>query len=290
MKRRVPVLTALVLVSFFVTFTAEGHDFGINTSGPVNDCSDVSFRIDRGTAVAGEQRLQVGGRVLALRLGESSGVPLKVEGGDRSGYELLLCKGASSAADLGAIRLEQRGGEVTVVGPDSRDWGAYLIVRAPRDAQLDVQANNGPVSIATIAGRLDLKASNGPVSLKNVGGAITVDAQNGPVSFSGRSGEVKLNAKNGPMTIHLEGTSWESGQLDASTKNGPLSLRVPANYGSGVAVDKRAHTPFRCATALCGDRVSGLGDRDETVEFGPQPRRVHVATENGPVTISETKN
>lgn len=281
------IAAAVVLTAF--AFAAEGHDINVSARGPVNDCSDVTFSIGDGQTFKGEQRLQVGGAVLALRLGTTKGIPLKVAGSDRSGYELLLCKGAGSAADLATVRLEQRGSEISVEGPDSENWAGYLLVKAPRNGELDVQASNGPVSIDTIAGRLDLRTANGPVSLKNMGGAVTVEAKNGPLSFSGRSGEVKLTALNGPMTIQLDGMSWEGGQLEASSKNGPLSLRVPDQYATGIVVKKGAHAPFKCAVELCGERARWPEDRSESVEIGSQPARIQVTSENGPVTIGKPR-
>ncbi|MFZ2492108.1 MAG: hypothetical protein WA208_11535 [Thermoanaerobaculia bacterium] len=283
------VITAAVFLTLFVAFAADAHDINVNARGPVNDCSDVTFSIGDGETFKGEQRLQVGGAVLALRLGSTRGIPLKISGSDRSGYELLLCKGAGSAADLGTVRLEQRGSEISVEGPDSNKWAGYLLVKAPRNGELDVQASNGPVSIDTLSGRLDLRTANGPVSLKNMGGAVTVEARNGPLSFSGRSGEVKLTALNGPMTIQLEGTSWEGGELEASTQNGPLSLRVPDQYATGIVVKKGAHAPFNCPAELCGERARWPEDRTETVEIGSLPARIRVTSQNGPVTVGKPR-
>jgi hypothetical protein len=289
---KVQVVAALLLAAMPLMAGERHHGDGmsIHTGGPVTDCSQVNFKFASSAGVAGEERLAIAGRNLTINLSESGGIPVTVTGSDRSGYAVLLCKGAADSASLAGVRLDQSKGALTVVGPDGEKWGGVLVISAPRDAQLDVSAKNGPVSISNIEGRLNAKVKNGPLKLEGVGGNVDVAATNGPVSFSGNSGDVKLVAENGPVTIRLSGASWEGGELHSTTKNGPLTLKIPDHYGTGVVVERSEHAPLRCASDLCGDRSSmRAGEGDERIALGSGATRVHLSSENGPISISESK-
>jgi hypothetical protein len=280
---------ALVLLLAATSLTAgekhSGHT-SMETHGPVTDCADVRFRFDGSDAARGEDQLTVPGRDLTLALADSKGIPVRVTGSDRSGYGVRLCKGAESNAALASIRLEQKGSRISVSGPDSDRWNGYLIVSAPRDGNLDLDSGNGPVSVSDVAGRVQARLQNGPLSLKNVGGAVDAAVVNGPLTFSGKGGSVRLDAKNGPVSITLDGSTWEGRELRAAAENGPVTLRLPENYGSGVSVERGSHSPFHCAASLCGAQGSerpGQGERQLTIGSGAT--RVHLASDNGPVSI-----
>ena len=249
------------------------------------NCDNMNMG-DRMT-VRAEERLTIGGNALSISLGEGHGLPLKVVGSARGGYEVLLCKGADDNATLVAVRLEQRGNAISVTGPSMGDWGGHLLVLAPRNADLDIEAANGPVSISGIAGQLDARIANGPLSLKQIGGSVDVKSTNGPVSFSGGSGNVSIAAQNGPLTLKLESATWEGGELRASAKNGPLTVKVPDGYASGIVVERGARTPFRCSVSLCGERPDSVHDEQTQITIGTGTPRVHIASANGPVSIKE---
>jgi hypothetical protein len=286
MRSRLAVLSLLVLVP--TSLLAGGrHDGNVSTHarGDVTSCADVQFSFDGKDAIRGEDKLTVSGQSLTLQLTESRGIPVKIVGSNRSGYDVRLCKGAEDGAALSAVRLEQRGSGVTVSGPDER-WSGYLLVSAPRDGIIDLASGNGPVSVSEISGQIKARVSNGPVSLKNIGGRVDAAVVNGPLSFTGRGGDVRLDAENGPVTVTLDGASWEGGELRTSAKNGPVTLKVPENYGSGVVVERGSHSPFRCAADLCGPKSSSRpGEGDRRVQIGSGATRVHLSTENGPISI-----
>lgn len=279
----------IAILGTWLVLPAQAGQTVVDTRTLVNDCSDVRFEFEGESAVTGEDRLELGRRDLALRLGDSRGIPLKVVGFDRSGYEVLLCKGTTDAAALHQIRLVERDGAVSVSGPDDSDrWAAYLLVRAPRDAELDIEARNGPVKVSEIAGRLTARVKNGPLALTSVRGEIDVETKNGPLRFSGGSGNARVSSQNGPLKITLEGSSWLGGELRASSQNGPLTLNIPQGYGSGVVVEREERTPFRCPAELCGYRATGERDRERRIELGSGAPRVYLSSENGPISIRET--
>lgn len=286
MRLRILMMVCAAVMVAGTSFAGR-HDVTVTASRTVEDCSDINMRMGDRMVVRGEDRLNIGGRRLAIRLGDGNGLPLKVVGSDRSGYDVLLCKMAEDAGALASVRLEQRGDEVSVTGRASGDWGGYMIVRAPRDADLEIDASNGPVSIANVAGQLLARIANGPLSLKQVAGNVQVNASNGPISFTGSSGDVSIESQNGPVSIRLESTTWEGGELRISAKNGPVTLRVPDGYASGIVVERNARTPFSCPSALCGPRPQFTDDDQTRIEIGAGVPRVHLATRNGPISIKE---
>lgn len=286
MKSRGLLITVLAI---WLVLPAQAGQTIVNTGDLVNDCSDVRFEFEGERAVRGEDRLELSRRDLALRLGDSRGTPLRVVGSDRSGYEVLLCKGTADAGALHEIRLVERDGVVSVTGPtDSDRWAAYLLVRAPRDAELDIEARNGPAKVSEITGRLKARVNNGPLALTNVRGEIDVETKNGPLRFSGGSGNARISSQNGPLKITLEGSSWTGGELHASSQNGPLTLNIPRGYGSGVVVERNEWTPFRCPAELCGYRATDERIRERRIELGSGAPRVYLESGNGPISIRET--
>jgi hypothetical protein len=295
MRNGILMAVTMTAMAVLTGIDLSAGNVNIHARGAVRGCNDVDFSVGDRVAVRGEERLNIGGRSLALKLGDTKGLPVSVAGSDRSGYELLLCKGAMNSAELDAIRLQQSGGTVSLSGPEDSNWGAYLLVFAPRDAELDVETSNGPLSIGDIHGRLNASVKNGPLSLANVTGRVEASAKNGPISFSGRSGDVTLTAQNGPISLRLEGNSWEGGELRTSTKNGPLTLTVPAAYGTGIVVERGGHSPFRCPASLCGNVKASFNDDDDDdfddmprrIELGQGAARVHLSSVNGPIDIKE---
>lgn len=263
------------------------HGIDAHANRPIETCSDVEFQMHGGAAARSEERLTVGGGTLALRLGEGHGIPLKVVGVSEGAYELTLCKAAEDSGTLGAVRLVQNGATVSIAGPEGREWRGYLLVRAPRNGNLDIAASNGPVSISDLAGTLKAEISNGPLSLKQVSGQVTAKATNGPVSFSGGSGDVSLTAENGPVSVRLDAATWEGGELRTSAKNGPVTVKVPQGFASGIAVERGPRTPFKCPEELCGQRPAFFEDDQTHIEIGTGAARIHVAAKNGPISIKQ---
>jgi DUF4097 and DUF4098 domain-containing protein YvlB len=217
--------------------------------------------------------------------------PISFEGGNSSGYTITVCKAATNPADLAAIHVSLKGNELVADGPEEgrkRRWTVMYHVRTPRGADVDVQAENGPVAFKDIDGTVVARAENGPLSLKNVDGNVDAQTSNGPISIAGGSGTMKVKASNGPLSVKLGGASW-NGTLDASTKNGPLTVHVPRSFASGVLIEARGHGPISCRAAQCNDGGWRSNDDGEPrrIELGSGPTNVRLSTTNGPVTVRD---
>jgi hypothetical protein len=303
--RRLALLTALIALT--MPLAAGSHSYNNEYSGhglnvsiddqweDVRDCSAVHVRYNDRNVPVIEENVPVSSlRSLKVR-GERNG-SIRVIGANSSSFSVKACK-ASALGNVNELRVNVSGNEVsTDLGGDESRSMIYLLVFAPRNATLDLEAHNGPISVYGVDGHVTAFAQNGPIAVKASTGTLDIHTQNGPISFVGNSGNVKLRANNGPISVKLDGSSWTTGNLDASTENGPLSLKVPANYGSGVHVETDGNSPVSCRGAACRAAKKAYAESEDD-DFGPRwPRRidlgsgarmVSLSTHNGPVSVKE---
>jgi hypothetical protein len=241
--RRLLIALALLIIP---AATALAHDhFSIDG----DDCSARNFRWNDDAGYVSRETID--GRGLRSIKAKVTNAPVSVIGDSSGGYSIDVCKAASRAEDLDAIRVTLDGDELRATGPDHKRWTVLYRIHVPRNANVEIEAKNGPVAFLNVDGKVLARSANGPLSLKNVSGDIDAITTNGPISVNGGSGNVKLQASNGPLSVHLDGNSWVGGSLDASTKNGPLSVKIPRGYNSGVIVESSGRGPLSCRAEGC---------------------------------------
>ena len=274
---------------------------------PVTDCNQLDIRFDDDSGARAEEELPAANlRSLKLNTLHHGGV--RVVGWDRPAFAVKACKAAALSGTLSQIRTTLDGNELRTEGPDadSDQWVVIYLVRAPRNATLDLRSRNGEISLHDVVGTVTARAQNGPISLQNSSGTIDAETQNGPISLAGGSGNLKLTAQNGPISVKLAGTSWTGGRLDAQTNNGPLTVKLPRGYASGVVVESSGHGPVSCRAEGCRDQMirdfdkaNADDDDDDDYSFDRNtPRRfelgrgtqvVHLSTHNGPLSVKDLK-
>ncbi|MDP9191564.1 MAG: hypothetical protein M3P06_07660 [Acidobacteriota bacterium] len=286
--RRLVIALALVIIP--AAGSAAHENFSING----DDCTARNFHWNDSPAFVTKQTID--GRGLRAIKANVTQAPVSVIGDSTSGYWIDVCKAAARAEDLNAIRVTLDGDELRATGPDNRSWTVMYKIHVPRNADVQIEAKNGPLSFRNVDGTIVARSHNGPLSLRNVSGNVDATTKNGPISVHGGSGTLKVEASNGPLSVHLDGNSW-LGTLDASTKNGPLSVKIPRGYNSGVVVEASGRGPFSCRAEGCERwRAARSADDDDNAWHSERPRRielgngqanVHLSTVNGPVTIKE---
>lgn len=287
--RRLVLALALVITS-----AASAHE---NFEVDGDDCTSRNFRWNDHKAYVAKETIDGAGlRSIKANVTQA---PIAVIGDSTGGYSIEVCKAASLAEDLDDIRVTLEGDELRATGPDHRRWTVLYRIHVPRNADVQVEAKNGPVSFRDVDGTIVARSSNGPLSLTNVSGTVDATTTNGPISVRGGSGNVKVQASNGPLSIHLDGNSWQGGSLDASTKNGPLSVKIPRGYHSGVVVESSGRGPLSCRAEGCEQwraETRRANDDDDDYRQHNEPRRielgsgradVRLSTVNGPVTIKD---
>ena len=285
---RPPLLIAAVLIASPIAAMASS---GLNVSfhdedGLATDCSAMSVRYDGQRLPVISEEVPVAG-LNSLRVRNDGNGGIRVIGTEGATYAVRLCKAVGPSLDPGQVRASVNGDQVSASGPDSERWVAYFIVQTPRNATLDLQSANGPISVRRFEGKLTVRAENGPLALKESSGTVEATATNGPISVAGGSGNMKLEATNGPISVKLSGASWD-GNLDASTENGPVSLRLPRGFRSGVVIESHGGGPVHCRAEGCASTdMSEDDDSPRRIQLGSGPTSVHISTVNGPINVRD---
>jgi DUF4097 and DUF4098 domain-containing protein YvlB len=286
-----------VLSGSIAASPASTHHHSINMSGgehgPVADCASLHIRMnDRAAEIRSEERTFTRPEGPVSIESEVNG-GVQVQGWDKDAYSVTACKAAdASGNDVGRtfsqIKLSVENGRVSVSGPSEHDnWTVFLLVRAPKSANLELRANNGPLSIYELDGKLEARAINGPISLQGFSGEANISAENGPIDLVGDSGKLRLHTENGPISVSLSGEAWKGSGLEADAQNGPLTLRVPKNYQSSLLVESDGHSPMSCQASFCNDARKTWDEDRRRIEFGNAPAVIHLSTVNGPIAVKQ---
>jgi hypothetical protein len=181
-------------------------------------------------------------------------------------------------------------GKISTKGPgDEDEWTIYLLIRAPKNAAIEADTQNGPIAFYDVDGKLTAHAHNGPITLKNFSGDAEITATNGPISLEGNSGNLRVHTENGPISVALKGTTWNGAGLSADAQNGPLTLLVPSGYQSSFVVESTNYAPVSCQAAICDNARKTWDDEHRRIEYGDAPAVIHLSTVNGPVSVKQLR-
>ena len=280
-------------------FSNEGPEI-IEIAGPTRhneqatDCSDLHIQFDGEPGVmAQEERTLSKAEASVLRIDNLANAGVQARGWDKDTYSVTACKFAdrdrTDAKELlSQIKMSVDGGHISVSGPSHGDhWAVQLLVRTPRGANMEVEAQNGPISFSEVDGKIHVRGVNGPVSMSNCTGEADISSQNGPISISGKSGKLKLHTENGPISVALQGSDWSDGGLVADAVNGPISLSVPSELKTSFVLESRGHSPITCHASVCGAARKTFDDNDNRrIEYGSGTPVIRLSTVNGPLTVS----
>lgn len=174
----------------------------------------------------------------------------------------------SEARDIARqVRTTIRGSNIQAEGPrlydDDANWNVNFVIWAPRQSDLRLSSNNGPVSVEDISGDMELETHNGPLALRAL------------------SGNVRARTSNGPLSISLTGSKWTGAGLDAETNNGPLSLRIPEGYSAHLEASTN-NGPLSLGFPVT---VVGRIGRNISTDLGSGGTTIRAITHNGPLSI-----
>jgi hypothetical protein len=201
---------------------------------------------------------------------------IEVKGWDRDEVRLRVRVSANARtkeearALAGQVRLETDG-VVRVTGPENRtresNWWASMRLEVPRNAELDLQADNGGIHLEDFAGRAKFSTVNGGIHLDGVGG------------------QIEGTTVNGGLHVALSGSEWQGEGLDVSTTNGGVHLEIPAGYNAHLetgTVNGGVHSDL----PVTAGRRGRSGARIET-DLGHGGRRLRLETTNGGLHVSQ---
>lgn len=257
-------LLSLLLVPVTVPLLAQRHGDPCRDHWGDDDRPSVCHMIEMSAKATGSLRIDPG---------TNGGADVEAYDGDEVQVKAYVTTWSGSDADAqalnGQVTITLRNGVLQADGPSSRHsegWAVLLVVRVPRQQDLDVETMNGPVSVAGVTGTLQLQAVNGPVALDGV------------------SGDVRARLQNGPLTIDLSGTRWTGAGLDAETVNGPVTISIPENYNAVLESGSR-NGPLNADIPITVSGRIGRGTQTFSTTLGSGGVTLRARTTNGPLTI-----
>jgi flagellar basal body rod protein FlgF len=216
--------------------------------------------------------VRLSGRALEIDGRQNGSIHVQAWDGEGVKVTARLQANAESDADAQAllkdIRITSDGRRISADAPSARGyrsgWSTSYVVMVPRRFDLELDANNGSLSVDGVSGKLDLSTTNGSVTLNDVGG------------------DVHARTQNGSLNVQLAGKSWDGEGLDAVTQNGSVRLAVPDAYAATLetgTVNGRINTDIPIT-------VQGRISRQLSVPLNGGGRTIRAMTTNGSVRIS----
>jgi DUF4097 and DUF4098 domain-containing protein YvlB len=292
-----PALFAPLLMFAFSMASAGQVSMSITTNGDqqLESCEDIQVRINNRDAARDEDRLSLRDLKgpLHISMPESGGV--QIQGTDSRELSVLACKAVAARPEektrqlLDGISVRLTDGSLQVSGPKSEGWVVYLLVKAPKDATLDVETGNGEIRLVDLRGQVEARTENGPISVKHCAGTLHAKSENGPISFSGSSGDLRLTSINGPISVEPSGSRWTGGRLVARTENGPVAIKLSEDFQSSFEVEASNHAPMSCSAVQCEKARKTWDDDHRRVSFGSAEPALKASTENGPISVESSK-
>ena len=177
---------------------------------------------------------------------------------------------ADAQARAREVRIVVSGGSVRAQGPRSgrgEGWNVDFVGTVPRRYDLDLDTQNGPLSVRDVTGRIEVESQNGPVDLRDVGGSV------------------RARASNGPVTLEVTDTRVAEAGIDVETQNGPLTVVLPEGIDARLVagsvngpISSEFDVPIRRH-----DRWSVSGEID--AQLGAGGGTIRARTSNGPLSI-----
>src|SRR5258707_1316074 len=173
------------------------------------DCRD-HLRVgndDYRSSVRDEEVKTVPNQPLTITAEHNGGI--QVTTWDKPEVSLKLCKQIAIDDEsegrrlLAETRLEINGSHISVHTPedDHHSLGTLLLVKAPKNANLNLSVRNGGVSLTGFVGTAEAHAQNGGISFSRSSGKLTAEAANGGISIKDCGGDVIAKDENGGISF-----------------------------------------------------------------------------------------
>lgn len=157
-------------------------------------------------------------------------------------------------------------GTIEARGPKQRrreGWSVSYRIMVPKSSNLELETNNGGISVTDVEGE------------------IVADATNGGMTLTRLAGDVRARTTNGGLDVELSGDRWKGEGLDAITTNGGVSLEIPEDYNAELetgTVNGSVHVEFPIT-------VQGKISKRIEATLGDGGAPVRVRTTNGGVHL-----
>jgi DUF4097 and DUF4098 domain-containing protein YvlB len=274
--------------------TGSGSTVTMNDDSASDDCRD-HLRVgndDYRASVRDEETKTIPNQPLTIKAEQNGGI--QVTTWDKPEVSLKLCKQIAVDDEsegrrlLAQTRMEINGSNISIRTPEENhhSLGTLLLVKAPKNANLNLSVHNGGVSLSGFIGTAEAHAENGGISFRRSSGKLTAEAQNGGISIKDCGGDVSAKVENGGLSIALP-EHWEGKGLEAHALNGGLVVAVPKTFNGGLEVVASEHTSIICKDDICnaGERTWDGGHK--LFRMGGANPQVRATTENGGIVIED---
>ncbi|MBZ5504244.1 MAG: hypothetical protein LAO78_02040 [Acidobacteriia bacterium] len=274
--------------------TSHSSTMTMNDDSSSDDCRE-HLRVGDGdyrSNVRDEEVKTIPNQSLTITAERNGGI--QVTTWDKPEVSLKLCKQVAIDDEsegrklLAETHLEMNGSKISVHTPagNHHSLGTVLLVKAPKDANLNLSVHNGGVSLSGFTGTAEAHAQNGGISFRRSTGKLTAQAENGGISIKDCGGEVNARVENGGLSITLP-ERWEGKGLEAHAQNGGLVVSVPKSFNGGLEVAASEHTSIICKDDICGAGERTWDNGHKLFRMGGTNPQVRATTENGGIVIEE---
>src|SRR4029077_3411410 len=230
----------------------------MNDDSSSDDCRE-HLRVgddDYRSNVRDEEVKTIPNQPLTITAEQTGGIPVPTW--DTAELRLKPCKQVAIDDEsegrklLVETRLDINGSKISVHTPEGNphSLGTVLLVKAPKNANLNLSVHNGGVSLSGFTGTAEAHAQNGGISFRRSTGKLTADAQNGGISIKDCGGDVTARVENGGLAIALP-EHWEGKGLEGHARNGVLVVSVPKTFNGGLEVVASEQTSIICKDDVC---------------------------------------
>ena len=227
---------------------------------------------------------------------------VRVEAGEGQAIEAqVTTEGWKIAAGEVAITESQTGDRVVIEvrlprhqnGIDWRHRSVKVLVKVPREADLDIHTGDGAVSVAPISGRVTISTGDGSITAAGLHGEIRLHTGDGSISATGLEGRLRADTGDGHVNVrgrfdglelrtgdgHIEALVEQGSKVSEawslSSGDGGITMSIPedlgaeldAHAGSGSIV---LDAPVTVTGTISESRVRGQ------LAGGGSPLRVHT--------------
>lgn len=210
---------------------------------------------------------------LTVDAGRNGGI--RVAGWDRNEIRVLAVVTANARREedarelASAVQVQSGSGRVSATGPSTSErqwWSVSYRINVPRRNDLELNANNGGITIDDVHGTIRFETTNGGVTLRNL------------------AGDVRGETRNGGLTVTLSGDRWDGVGLAVETSNGGVTLAIPDGYNADLST-RTVNGGFRSEIPMTiqGELSPRRGIQTTLGSGGPP---VSVRTTNGGLRIN----
>ena len=173
----------------------------------------------------------------------------------------------------GEVQVQAGGGRVASTGPAATNgrewWSVSYRISVPKQTDLELNANNGGISIDAVSGTIRFETTNGGVTLRDL------------------SGDVRGETRNGGLKVTLSGDRWDGTGLDVQTSNGGVDVAIPEGYNAELTT-RTVNGGFRSDIPMTVQgELSPRRGIQTTLGSGGAP--VAVRTTNGGVRLTRAQ-